>query len=327
MLNTRTLGKSEFQVSEVGLGCWQLGGDFGPVADEQAIAILKAATEQQINFWDTADVYGGGTSEARIGQFLKAQSSSKIVATKVGRAGELYPDGYTKEKVRTNIEGSLQRLQVETLDLVQLHCVPTAVLKDGDLLNWMEDLQKEGLFKAFGVSVETLDEALFAVEHPSITSIQTIFNLFRQDHIETLFPKAIANRVGIIVRLPLASGVLSGKMSKDHAFASSDHRNYNKDGAAFSVGETFSGIPFEKAIDFADELRQHKPAGMTLAQMAMRWILDHDAVSSVITGVSRPEQAIENAATSKLAPLSSELHQILKNYYYQTVKPHIRGVM
>ena len=323
----RTLGKSGFSVSEVGLGCWQLGNDFGPVEDERAQNILKEADTQKITFWDTADVYGGGLSETRIGEHTQAYAKERVVVTKVGRDGELYPDGYTKDKVKHNIQGSLKRLGVEALDLVQLHCVPTAVLKSGDMLAWMEDLQQDGLIKAFGVSVETMDEALFAVEHPSITSIQTIFNLFRQDHISQLFPKALKNNVGIIVRLPLASGVLSGKYTKSQQFAEGDHRNYNKDGAYFSVGETFSGIPFEQAVEFANELKALVPEKMTLAQMAMRWILDQEAVSSIITGASRVEQVIENASVSDLPSLPEALHNKLFDLYKNQYKSHIRGVM
>lgn len=323
----RTLGKSGYSVSEVGIGCWQLGGDFGPVEDERAESILAAADEGGITFWDTADVYGAGLSEQRIGQFLAARPAERIVATKVGRNDELYPDGYTKDRVRKSLEGSAQRLGVDTLDLAQLHCVPTAVLKDGDLLSWMEEFQDQGLIRQFGTSVETIDEALFSLTHPKLASIQTIFNIFRQDHITELFPAAIEANVGIIVRLPLASGVLSGKMTADHAFAETDHRNFNKDGAFFSVGETFSGIPFETAVGFADRLRPLVPEGMTMAQMAMRWCLDHPAVSSVITGASRPSQALENAAVSDIPSLSAELHAELSALYFDEVKPTIRGVM
>ena len=326
-MHHRTLGKSGYRVSEIGIGCWQLGGDFGPIDTQRAMEILAAAQANNINFWDTADVYGGGSSEQRIGDYLSQSDFTPYVVTKVGRDGQLYPDQYTKDKVRSNIEGSIQRLDVEALDLVQLHCVPTEILKDGDMLAWMEDFQASGLIKHFGVSVETLDEALFAVKHPKITSIQTIFNIFRQDHIRELFPLALENDVGIIVRLPLASGVLSGKMTKNHSFAESDHRNYNKDGKYFSVGETFSGVPFETAVDFADELKSHLPNNMSLAQMAMRWILDQKAVSTVITGASKVEQVVENAEVSNLPSLSDELHSILHDFYYAKVKQHVRGVM
>lgn len=193
-MKQRTLGKSGYQVSEVGIGCWQLGGDFGPVDDNRANQILRTADEQQINFWDTADVYGAGLSEERIGKYISANPSSRLIATKVGRDGQLFPKSYTKAKVKANLAGSVKRLGVETLDLAQLHCVPTDVLKAGDLLAWMEDFQQDGLIRHFGVSVETMDEALFAVTHPKLTSIQTIFNLFRQDQVTELFPQAQENK-------------------------------------------------------------------------------------------------------------------------------------
>jgi len=324
-MRNRQLGKSGFQVSEVGIGCWQLGGDFGPIDEDRALAVLAEADRQQIGFWDTADVYGGGLSESRIGAYIREHPAERIIATKVGRDGALYPDGYTKEKVKTNLEGSLKRLGVEALDLAQLHCVPTEVLRAGDILAWMEDFQQEGLIKAFGASVETMEEAKMAMEHPKLTSIQTIFNLFRQDQVGEIFPLAQQREVGIIVRLPLASGVLSGKMQKDQRFAETDHRHFNRDGAAFNVGETFSGIPFEQAVDLAEALKTFKPEGMSLAQMAMRWILDHPAVSSVITGASRPGQVAENASVSALEPLPESLHQALSDFYFDQVRGHIRG--
>ena len=322
-MKKRTLGKCGLKVSEIGLGCWQLGGDFGPVGDAQSQQILKAADESGINFWDTADVYGGGASESRIEQYVHQNKPDVIIATKVGRDGALYPDGYTREKVRANIAGSARRLGVETLDLVQLHCVPPEILKAGDILAWMEDFQLEGLIRAFGASVETIEDALMLVEHPNLTSLQIIFNIFRQNAITELFPAALANDVGIIVRLPLASGVLSGKMQKNQSFAASDHRNYNRHGEAFSQGETFSGLPFETAVEFVDEIKQWAPEGMSMAQMAMRWILDQAAVSTVITGASRPEQVVENAAVSTLDSLSIELQQNLADFYRQNVESEI----
>ncbi len=322
-LKTRKLGKSGLQVSEIGLGCWQLGGDFGPVGDLQASHVLGAAEASGIDFWDTADVYGAGQSERRIADHIRANGSSPIVATKVGRSSELFPDGYTRESVKASIEGSAQRLGVEAVDLVQLHCVPPDVLKDGDLLAWMEDFQAEGLFHHFGASVETIDEALFAARHPSLTSLQVIFNLFRQDAITKLFPVAEANDVGIIVRLPLASGVLAGKMNRETRFAESDHRHYNRNGEVFSQGETFSGIPYEQALDLVEYLRTLVPQGMSMAQMAMRWLLDQPAVSTVIAGASRPEQVMENASVTSLPRLSSELHARLTYFYWAEVEPRI----
>ncbi len=318
-MRTRRLGKSGFTVSQVGLGCWQLGGDFGPVDDGTAMDILAAADEAGISFWDTADVYGAGLSEARIGAYLSRHASRTRVASKVGRDAALYPDGYTRSKLRRNIEGSVKRLGVEAVDLVQLHCVPPAVLMRGELFSWLEDFQDEGLIRAFGASVETLDEAIFAVTQPALASLQIIFNLFRQDAIDKLFPLAVENDVGIIVRLPLASGVLAGRMRKDQVFDVSDHRSYNRHGAAFSQGETFAGVPFETAVELADGLRELVPAGMSLAQMAIRWILDHDAVSTVIAGASRPAQVAENAAAGELPPLPTALHEKLAAFYRERV--------
>lgn len=322
-MNIRNLGKSGIEVSEVGLGCWQLGGDFGPVEEERAEAILRAADESGVRFWDTADVYGDGLSESRIGRYRSANHPDVIVATKVGRGGELYPDGYSKDKVKAGIQRSARRIGVDALDLVQLHCVPPDVLAAGDILAWLEDFQAEGLIRSFGASVETIEEALMVVRHPKITALQIIFNIFRQNAISRLFPAAQANDVGIIVRLPLASGVLSGKMAPDQSFEPSDHRHYNREGAYFSQGETFSGLPFEMAVGLVDEIKAWVPDGMSMAQMAMRWILDQPAVSTVITGASRPEQVIENARTSGLEALPQSLHEWLADFYSKRVEGEI----
>ena len=322
-MKKRTLGKCGLQVSEIGLGCWQLGGDFGPVDDGRAAEILASAHRCGIDFWDTADVYGGGLSERRIATFLESVPGGVTVATKVGRDGSLFPDRYTKKAVRANLEGSLERLSTDAIDLAQLHCVPPEVLADGDILAWMEDFQSEGLIRHFGASVQTLDEALVAMRHPKLASLQIIFNLFRQDAIERLFPLAEERGVGIIVRLPLASGVLAGRMTRNTVFAETDHRHYNREGAAFSQGETFSGIPFEEALDLVEQLRPMVPEGISMAQMAMRWLLDHPAVSTVITGATRPAQVAENATVSDLPPLSPALHDRLADFYRKEVAPAI----
>lgn len=325
-MKTRRLGKTGFLVSEIGLGCWQLGGDFGPMGDEDASTILSTAARFGINFWDTADVYGGGLSEHRIGTFY-GKPDDLIVATKVGRSSTLFPDKYTKSGVRESLEASAHRLGVETLDLVQLHCVPPAILKDGEIFGWLEDFMQDGLVRHYGASVETIEEAFWCLEHEHLASLQIIFNLFRQDANETLLDEAKAKDVGIIVRLPLASGLLSGKFTRSSEFAPSDHRNYNRDGAAFSVGETFGGIPFEKGVELADGLRPFAHGDMSMSQMALRWILDHDAVSTIIAGVSRPEQIAGNAEASDLPPLSADLHEKLGEYYRSAVRPHIRGAI
>ncbi len=323
----RTLGSSPFSVSEIGLGCWQLGGDFGPIEDARANDILAAADAAGIDFWDTADVYGAGLSEERIGKYVANNPGDRTIVTKVGRNGDLYPDGYTKDLVRTSLEGSARRLGVDALDLAQLHCVPTEVLRAGDILGWMEDFQDAGLIRHFGASVETIEEAYLAMSHPKLVSLQVIFNIFRQDHIAELFPAVVENNVGIIVRLPLASGVLSGKMSRTHSFDEQDHRNYNADGAFFSVGETFSGVPFQTAVGFAETLDGLRPEGMSMVQMALRWILDQPAVSTIIAGVSRPSQVAENASASELHGLTPEFHERLATFYFDEVKATVRGAV
>lgn len=324
-MKTRILGKTGFEVSEIGLGCWQLGNDFGPVEDKEAIAILQTAIDEGIRFFDTADVYGGGLSEERIGQWGKSLSQSPVIATKVGRSAELYPDGYSKAAVKKSLQASAQRLGVETIDLAQLHCVPRDVLFSGDILAWMEDLKKEGAIKHFGASVEMLDEAMFCCNHPELASLQILFNVFRQDAVESLFPLAEKNDVGIIVRLPLASGLLSGKMGLNHIFSEHDHRSYNKDGAAFHVGETFNGLPFEKGVALVETLKEKLPEGHNVLDVSLRWILDQPQVSSIIAGASRSSQVLRNAAVSSLPPLSKELHALLADFYREEVREHIRG--
>ncbi len=325
-MNTRIFGKTKLAVSEIGLGCWQLGGaDWGNLEDARAFEILTAAADAGVTFLDTADVYGGGRSETLIGKFLKQRKGTFFVATKLGRMPDLYPDLYTEQGVRAATEASLKRLQVEALDLTQLHCVPPAVLEHGEIFDWLRRLQSEGKIKQFGASVESMDEAKTCLAQPGLGSLQIIFNLFRQKPIATIFDEARAKRVAIIVRLPLASGLLGGKMTKAQAFGANDHRNYNRDGQKFNVGETFAGLPFEKGVELADELKPLVPAGWTLADLAQRWILDFPAVTTVITGASRPEQAAANARVSKLPALSGELHQKLGEFYRERVAGFIRG--
>ncbi|WP_143871181.1 aldo/keto reductase [Catenovulum sediminis] len=324
-MHTRKLGSSDLEVSEIGLGCWQLGNDFGDISDSEAFKILDTAVENGINFLDTADVYGAGLSETRIGNWLKTQTNKPYIATKVGRDGALFPDGYSEQKVRKNIEGSIKRLGIEALDLVQLHCIPSEVLLDGEIFHWLENLQKKGLIKHYGASVEMLDEAQFCLQNSQVTSLQIIFNVFRQDAIQHILPKAAEKNVGIIVRLPLASGLLSGAMRKDRQFSASDHRNYNRDGAAFHVGETFNGMPFAKGVELADALKNLLPANINLLQLAMRWILDQPQVSTIIAGASKAQQVDNNAKCSQLPALPAALHSQLNDFYLQQVRQHIRG--
>lgn len=323
-MNIRTLGKTGYAVSEIGLGLWQLGGDFGPVGEETATEILKTARSLDVNFWDTADVYGAGLSESRVGAFK--DKKGVFIATKLGRGPQF--EGmtrYTKARVKESLAGSIERLGVETLDLAQLHCIPIAVLRDGEIFTWLDDMRTAGMIRHWGASVQTVEEGMLALRSEHCAALQTIFNLFRQDAIDTLFPAAQKANVGIIVRLPLASGLLSGKMSADTVFTAQDHRSYNRDGQAFYVGETFSGLPFDKGVQFADEIKAWLPKGMSLPHLALRWILDQKAVSTIIAGVTKPSQLTDNVAAGRMDPLEPKLVEKLKDFYIEKVRPAVRG--
>ena len=326
-MKTRKLGANGFNVSEVGLGCWQLGGNWGiNMTQDAAFDILNEAVKNNITFFDTADVYGDGKSETLIGEFLKNCDKPIRVATKFGRSGNAYPDKYTKDVLRETVEGSLQRLGMDSLDLLQLHCIPTQYLKDGDVFDWLRDLQHEGLIKHFGASVETVEEGLICMQQEGLLSLQVIFNIFRQKLVTELFPQAEEKGIGIIVRLPLASGLLSGKFDAKTPFAKDDHRNFNKNGDAFNVGETFAGLPFEKGLELVEIIKNDiLPDNLTMVKLALRWILDHKAVSTIIPGASSPKQVISNADVSNLQTLSSEVHTALIELYKTEVHNYIRG--
>lgn len=324
-MNRRKLGKTGYEVSEIGLGTWQLGESFGSLNDETAAEILKTARSAEVNFWDTADVYGGGQSERRIGEFK--DKKGVFLATKLGRNGEIFPNktGYTKKNIKESLAGSLKRLDVETLDLAQLHTIPTEVLRDGEVFTIMDDLRDAGMMRHWGASVENVEEALLAMKSDGCTTLQIIFNLFRQDYITEVFPTATKRNVGIIVRLPLASGLLSGKWNRDTKFAATDHRNFNANGEKFNVGETFSGLPFDKGVGFAERLKQMVPSGIPLSQFALRWILDQPAVSTIIAGVTRPDQLRANVDATKREPVEPALAEELAGWYQEKVRPEIRG--
>ncbi len=325
LMNYRKFNRTDFACSEVGLGCWQLGGsDWGNITDNKAFDILSQAVGCGVNFFDTADAYGDGRSEALIGKFLKSTKSDVFVATKLGRRG-IYPDKYTEATIRSATEASLARLQIDSLDLTQLHCIPTEILQQGEVFDWLRRLKQEGKIKSFGASVESMEEAQICLAQDGVSSLQIIFNIFRQKPINEIFETAKAKSVALIVRLPLASGLLSGKMTKQSHFATNDHRNFNRDGQLFNVGETFAGLPFEAGVDLAGELRSIVPAEITMAQWAMRWILDHDAVTVVIPGATKPQQIADNASASDLPPLGEEVHRQLQAFYQQKVAQHIRG--
>jgi len=326
-MQKRQLGIQGFQVSEVGLGCWQLGADWGDaLSAETSFNILNEAIKHGVTFFDTADVYGNGKSETLIGEFLKTTKTPIRVATKFGRAANVFPDQYTKAALRESVEASIKRLGVASLDLLQLHCIPTAYLKDGAIFDWLRELKAEGLIKHFGASVETVEEGLICLEQPGLLSVQVIFNIFRQKLVTDLLPQAQAKGVGIIVRLPLASGLLSGKFTANTTFPENDHRNYNKNGEAFNVGETFAGLPFQTGIDIVETIKSDiLPSALTMVQLALRWLLDHPAVSSIIPGASTPKQVISNAEVAHLEALSPETHQALTQLYKTQIHDQIRG--
>ena len=326
-MKDRKLGKQGPVVSEIGLGCWQLGADWGdPMSDKNAFAILDEAVKQGINIFDTADVYGAGKSETLIGKFLKSTDVPITVITKFGRAGDLFPDNYTEKALNDAVTGALERLGVNSLDLLQLHCVPQKILEKGDIFDWLRKLQLTGLIKNFGASIETVEEGLICMEQEGLLSLQVIFNIFRQKLVTELFPQALKKEVGIVVRLPLASGLLAGKYNAATRFAENDHRNYNRNGEAFNVGETFAGLEFEKGLELTERIKaDFLPEEINMVQLALRWILDHEAVSCVIPGASRPEQVVSNALASELNPLSSELHEKLSAFYMKEIQANIRG--
>jgi aryl-alcohol dehydrogenase-like predicted oxidoreductase len=326
-MRDRLFDDTGISVSEIGLGAWQLGGaEWGEVSEEDSLLTLRAAVENGINFFDTADVYGLGRSEELIGKFLRDSTEKIFVATKLGRFPKPgWPQNFSLEAFRAHAEASLRRLGVDVLDLIQLHCLPIELLRQGEVFGWLRQLRKEGKIRHFGVSVESMEEAQISIEQSDLTSLQIIFNIFRQKPIAALFDRAQAKKVALIVRLPLASGLLSGRYSKDTKFPESDHRTFNRNGESFNVGETFAGLPFETGVELTETLKPLVPEGMTMAQMALRWILDFEPVSVVIAGARNAAQAVGNSKASDLPPLSHELHEKLKSFYEEEVAMNVRG--
>lgn len=325
-MNTRIFGRSGRNVGEVGLGTWQLGAGWGNVTEETAMATLRAAYEAGTTLFDTADVYGMGRAEKFIGAFLKETRAPIYIATKLGRFSPPgWPQNFTRETIRQHTEASLRRLGVDVLDLTQLHCVPFEELKRGEVFEALRELKREGKIRDFGASVESMEEANFCLQQEGVAALQIIFSIFRQKPIHTLFAEAKRRKVALLIRLPLASGLLAGKFTKETKFPANDHRNFNADGQKFNVGETFAGLPFAKGVELADALKPLVPAGMTLSEMALRWCLDFDAVSAIIPGAKNSEQARANARVSELPPLGAGLHQKIADFYTRDVAAHIRG--
>lgn len=321
-MNYRTLGKTGFTISEISLGTWQVGGKWGePFSHNNADQILNAAVDAGINFIDTADVYGDGESEKAVGRLVRSRSERIYVATKCGRRLQPHTnEAYQPAVLRTFVEDSLRNMGLETLDLIQLHCPPTDVYYRPEIFELFDRLKAEGKIQHLGVSVEKVEEGLKAIEFPNVTTVQIIFNMFRQRPAELFFTKAARRNVGIIVRVPLASGLLTGKFSPDTSFSADDHRNFNRDGAAFDRGETFSGVDYETGLIAVEELRSIFPGDTNLAPDALRWILTFDAVSCIIPGASKPEHLISNVQASERPTPSLEQITAVKRVYDTYIK-------
>ena len=312
-------------VGVIGLGCWQLGADWGQVSEADALTLLEASVDAGVTFLDTADVYGDGRSETLVGRFIKGRGGL-TVATKMGRRlPEQTVDGYSRANFRAWNDRSRANLGMDTLDLVQLHCPPAGAYSRDEVFDALDELVAEQRIAAYGVSVETVDEALTAIARPGTASVQIILNTFRQKPLERVLPAAAEAGVAIIARVPLASGLLSGRYSAATTFGADDHRNYNRDGAAFDVGETFSGVPYDVGLEAVERLRPLVPAGATMAQFALRWIADQPAVTVVIPGARNTTQAAGNAAAADLAPLSGEVHAQIRAVYDELIRPHVHN--
>jgi aryl-alcohol dehydrogenase-like predicted oxidoreductase len=323
-MNRRSIGRLGRDVSEIGFGAWQIGGDWGDVDEDAAVATLHAAADAGVTFFDTADVYGDGRSERLVGRLRRERADDDLfVATKMGRRLEQTVENYSPEHFRAWNDRSRENLGMETLDLVQLHCPPTGLYYHPEVFDDLERMVEEGRIAAYGVSVERAEEALKAIEYPNVATVQIIFNPFRERPADLLFAEAARRGVGIIVRVPLASGLLTGKLSRDSTFAADDHRNFNRHGEAFDVGETFAGVPFEAGLDAVDELRPLVPDGATMAQMTLRWILMHEPVSTVIPGARNPEQAQANAAAAGLPALGEDTMARIAEVYARRIRPHV----
>jgi aryl-alcohol dehydrogenase-like predicted oxidoreductase len=321
----RRLGKTGYEVSAVGFGGWAIGGAWGNVPENDAMAALHAAVDAGVTFFDTADVYGDGRSERFIARLHKERPDAPmVVATKAGRRLDPHVvDGYNAQNLTAFVARSLKNLETDSIDLLQLHCPPTEAYYRPELFGILDDMVSDGLIRHYGVSVEKVEEALKAIEYPGVSTVQIIFNAFRQRPAGLFFGEAKKRDVGVIVRVPLASGLLSGKMNRKSTFAADDHRSFNRRGEAFDRGETFAGVDFNSGLEAVEELRPLVPQGATMAQLALRWILMFDAVSTVIPGARNTEQATQNAAAADLAPLSKKAMAKITEIYETRIKDQV----
>jgi aryl-alcohol dehydrogenase-like predicted oxidoreductase len=318
----RELGRTGWKVSEISFGAWAIGGAWGDVRDKDSLAALHAALDGGVNFFDTADVYGDGRSERLLAKLKKERKEKFYIATKAGRRlPAQIPEGYSRKNLTSWINRSLKNLNTDAIDLLQLHCPPTEVYYMPEVFGILDDLVKAGKLRHYGVSVEKAEQALKAIEFPNVQSVQIIFNIFRQRPAELFFAEAQKKKVGILARVPLASGMLSGKITRDSKFAKDDHRNFNRHGEAFDRGETFSGVDFETALRAVNELKLLVPKNVALAQLALRWILEFPAVTCAIPGAKRPAQVAENIAASDLPPLSAATMKKIGAIYGKEIRP------
>ncbi len=320
----RTLGRTDWQISALSFGAWAIGGTWGPTDERESLAALNRALDLGVNFFDTADVYGDGRSERLLGQLRRERSESFYIVTKAGRRLDPHvASGYNRQNLTAFVERSLKNLGTDALDLLQLHCPPTEVYYVPEVFGVLDDFVAQGKIRHYGVSVEKVEEALKAIEYPGVQSVQIIFNVFRQRPAELFFSQAKRRQVGVIVRVPLASGMLTGKMKRDTAFHLDDHRAFNRQGEAFDRGETFSGVDYETGLQAVKELTPLVPQGMTMAQFALRWILMFDAVSCTIPGSKRPAQAEENIRAADLPPLSDATMDQVREVYERLVREQV----
>lgn len=324
-METREFGRAGARVSAVGFGAWAIGASWGEVSDEDAMGALHAAVDAGVTFFDTADVYGDGRSERLIARLRRERPEAEMyVATKAGRRLDPHTaDGYTPENIEAFVDRSRENLEMDTLDLLQLHCPPTDVYYRPELFAAMDEMVDRGLFRSYGVSVERIEEAMKAIEYPDLAAVQIIFNPFRLRPAELFLEEARRRGVGVIARVPLASGLLTGKMRPDSTFAADDHRTFNREGEAFDRGETFSGVPYAVGLEAVEELREALPAGGSMATFALRWILSFDAVTTVIPGAKTAAQARANAVAGSPESLDPESLAAVESVYERLIRPHV----
>lgn len=325
-MNYRQLGNTDLKVSELSFGTWGIGGEWGKTNDEEALRALDRAMDEGVNFFDTADVYGDGHSERLLAKATKGKESEIHIATKFCRAGDIHdPKNYSMESVTKYCEDSLKRLNREQIDLFQIHCPPFEILKEGTVFEALDRLKEQGKIRYYGVSVETVEEGLFCLEQPNVSTLQVIFNIFRQKPLQKLFPQAKEKGVGILARVPLASGLLTGKFTVDSTFAEDDHRHFNRDGQEFNVGETFAGLEFKKGVELSNKVAWIAEGRENLTRAALKWILEHDAISSVIPGFKNTRQVEDNLRTLQVKGYTNEEMEKLVQFYRNEVHDHIRG--